>query len=127
MATDLTIYLSDDPGELARLGQILGRRNVNIDGLCALALGGGGQAEAHLLVDDASAAFAALGAEGVQVEAEQEVLVVSVEDRPGALGQCARLLGAAGVNLNILYLATDTRLVIGADDLARAAELLDAF
>ena len=30
MATDLTIYLDDNPGELARVGELLGREGVNI-------------------------------------------------------------------------------------------------
>lgn len=41
MAVDLTLYLDDQPGELARLGDVLGRAGVNIDGFCALTSGGG--------------------------------------------------------------------------------------
>ena len=51
MATDLTIYLDDEPSELARLGEVLGASGVNIEGFCALKVGGG-QAEVHVLVED---------------------------------------------------------------------------
>jgi hypothetical protein len=52
------------------------------------------------------------------------VVVVEVEDRPGVLGDVTRRLGSAGVNITLAYLATGTRLVLAADDLARArAEL----
>ena len=125
MATDLCIYLDDDPGELARLGEALGAQDVNIDGLCAFATGGG-QAEIHLLVDDAAAAFDALAEAGLTVETEEEVAVVEVEDQPGVLGQYSRKLGEAGVNLHIVYMATGTRLVIGADDLAKVAKVCGA-
>ena len=37
MATDLTLYLNDQPGELARVGDVLGQAGANIEGLCALA------------------------------------------------------------------------------------------
>ena len=59
MATDLTLYLDDQPGELARVGDALGKAGTNIVGLCALTTGGG-QAEVHILVQDATLAFEAL-------------------------------------------------------------------
>ena len=119
MATDLTLYLNDEPGELARVGDVLGQAGANIAGLCAVA-SGGGQAEVHILVEDATPAFEALHGAGVKIATEQEVLVLEIEDRPGALGEIAHQLGAAKVNLTLVYLATNTRLVLGADNLAAA-------
>jgi hypothetical protein len=124
VATDLTLYLDDQPGELANLGQALGRADVNVEGFCATT-SGGGQAEVHVLVDDAAPAFAALAAAGIEVVGEQEVAVVDVEDRPGVLGEVSRKLGDAGVNITVAYLATSTRLVFGADNLALAKAALD--
>jgi hypothetical protein len=123
MATDLTLYIQDDPGELGRLGEVLGAGGVNIEGFCALA-GAGGQAEVHLLVDDADAAFSALNEAGIEVESEQEVAVIPVDDRPGVLGDVSRRLGEAGVNITLAYLATRTRLVLAADDLGAAKAVL---
>jgi hypothetical protein len=123
MPTDLTIYLEDQPGELARLGHVLGSAAVNIEGFCAVT-SGGGRGEVHVLVDDATDAFTALAAAGIEVGAEQEVAVVPVEDRPGALGDASRTLGDAGVNVTLAYLATDTRLVFAADNLAEARAAL---
>jgi hypothetical protein len=119
MATDLTLYLDDQPGELARVGDVLGKAGANIAGLCALTTGGG-QAEVHILVQDATSAFEALQDAGIKIVAEQEVIVLDVEDRPGALGEVAHRLGAAKVNLTTAYLATNTRLVLAADNLAEA-------
>jgi hypothetical protein len=124
MATDLTVHLDDEPGELARLGQVLGEAGVNIEGFCATTTGGG-QSEIHVLVEDAVAAFEALAGAGIEIVAEEEVAVVSVEDRPGALGQVSRKLGDAGVNIRLAYLATSTRLVFAADDLGKARVALE--
>jgi hypothetical protein len=124
MATDVTVYLDDQPGELARLGQILGEAGVNIEGFCAIA-SAGGQAETHVLIEDAAVAFDALAAAGIEVVFEQEVAVVPVEDRPGELGQVSRKLGDAGVNITLAYLATSTRLVFAADDFAKARTALE--
>ena len=123
MATDLTLHVNDQPGELARVTGLLGAAGVNIHGFCAVR-SGGGRAEVHLLIDDLQAAFTALGAAGVVVAGEQEVLVVPVEDRPGVLGEMTRRLGDGGVNVTLAYLATNTRLVFGADDLAGAKAAL---
>jgi len=123
MATDLTLYLDDQPGELARVGDVLGRAGSNIAGLCALTTGGG-QAEVHILVTDATSAFEALRDAGIKIASEQEVIVLTIDDRPGALGEVAHKLGAANVNLTTAYLATNTRLVLAADDLAAATAAL---
>jgi hypothetical protein len=69
MATDLTLYLDDQPGELARVGDVLGKAGANIGGLCALTTGGG-QAEVHILVQDPTAAFQALQDAGITIAAE---------------------------------------------------------
>ena len=115
MATNLTITLEDRPGILAELGEALGGAGVNIDGFCGY--GSGGTGTLHLLVEDAQAARDALSAGGFDVAAEREVLVVVIEDRPGALGVVARRFAAAEVSLDLAYLATNTRLVLGAADL----------
>ena len=124
MTIDLTIELDDTAGELARLGVALGVGGVNIEGLCAVTWGGP-TAEVHVLVEDAEAAFEALAEAGIQVESEREVIVIEVDDRPGVLGDVSRRLGDSGVNITLVYLATNTRMVIGADDLPGAKLLLD--
>jgi hypothetical protein len=115
MAKNLTIELEDKPGSLAELAEALGGAGVNIEGFCGYASGGTGIV--HLLVDDAAAARRALEGPGIEVRDERDVVVVEIEDRPGALGVLARRISNAGVSLNLAYLGTDTRLVLGADDL----------
>lgn len=122
MATDLTIVLEDHPGELAKVGKALGDAGVNIEGVIGVTVADKG--EVHVLVEDAVAAHNALEAAGIQVTADHEVLILDVEDRPGTLGEVAGKLGDAGVNLNLAYLATGTRLVLGADDIDKARSAL---
>ncbi len=124
MTTNLTIEMADTAGELGRLGSIMGAADVNIQGLCAVTHGGA-TATVHLLVEDPEPAYRALDAAGISLDSDEEVLVVDVKDRPGALGDVARELGDAGVNINLIYLATSTRLVIAADDLHKARMILE--
>lgn len=115
MAKDLTIYLGDHPGSLAKVGEALGKAGVNIDGICGVTVQGKGVI--HVLVADAAKARRTLEANHIDVAKETDVVVLDVEDRPGVLGNVARRLANAGVNLHIAYLATSSKLVVGADDL----------
>jgi len=123
MPKDLTVVLQDRPGELARLGQATGEAGVNIQGMCAFT--GEGRGLIHILVDDAKAAAArrALEEAGMGVADEREVLVVDIEDRPGTLGELARSLAEASVNIELAYTTFGVKLVIATDDIdsARAA------
>ncbi len=118
MPTDLTVILEDRPGTLAQMGEALGRAGVNIDGMCGFPCEGSGVL--HILVEDAAAARSALQGAGLEVSAEREVLLLEAEDRPGSLGEVARKFADAGVNLDLIYKATQTRLVLGADDMEKA-------
>lgn len=124
MAKDLRLILEDRPGELAKVGEALGKAGINIDGVCGISWEGKGII--HLLVEDAVKARQVLEAEQITVDREEDVLVLEVEDRPGVLGDLARRMANAGVNLHLTYLATSTRLVIGADDLEKARQALQA-
>lgn len=122
MAKNLTIHLEDRPGALAELGEALGKSVVNIDGICGVSCDGVGVL--HILVEDAAAAHSAIERAGFNVEAERDVLVVNIVDRPGELGDIARKLANAGVNLDLLYLTASMDLVIGVDDLEKAQSAL---
>jgi hypothetical protein len=124
VATDLTVILEDRPGELAKLGETTGEGGINILGMCALT--GEGKGYIHILVDDdkAAAAREALEANGMGVADRREALVIDIEDRPGTLGDTARTLADANVNIELAYTTFgNTRLVVVTDDLdsARAA------
>ena len=53
----------------------------------------------------------------VAVTREREVVVVDVEDRPGVLADLTRKIARAGVDLDLVYIATRNRVVFGAADL----------
>jgi len=118
MSKDLTVILEDRPGSLAKVGEALGKAGVNIDGICGTTIEGKGVV--HILVEDAAKARRALEANHFQVAGELEVLVLEVEDRPSVLGNIARRLANAGVNIHLAYMGTSTRLVVGVDDLEKA-------
>ena len=123
MATDLRIEAENRAGQLATISEELGKVGVNIDGFCAAVAGG--QGVMHLLVEDADTAREALVGAGFPVVGEHEAIVLDdVEDRPGYLGELARRLADSGVNIDVAYLASRTRLVFGVDDPEAARQAL---
>lgn len=120
---DLTVTLENRPGSLADLGAATGSAGINIEGVCGSTEGG--QAAIHILVDDAAATRAVLSEAGMEVSGERDVLVVDIEDRPGAMGEVARRIGDAGANIELVYTTFGAvRLVLGVDDLDKASAAL---
>ena len=124
MAVDLAIDIDNTPGALARVAAAISDAGVNI--AAATCVGPGERAELHILVPHAEAAKHALAISHVAVTREREVVVVDVEDRPGVLADLTRRIARAGVNLDLVYIATQNRVVFGAPDLPGLRAALDA-
>jgi hypothetical protein len=116
MAVDLAIDIENTPGALAEVAAAISDAGVNI--AAATCVGPGERAELHILVPHPEAAKHALAISHVAVTREREVVVVDVEDRPGVLADLTRKIARAGVNLDLVYVATRNRVVFGAADLA---------
>src|SRR6187551_1953491 len=115
MAVDLVIDIENSPGSLAEVAAAISDAGVNI--AAATCVGPAERAELHILVKHAEAARHALAISHVAVSREREVVVVEVEDRPGVLADLTRRIAKAGVNLDLVYVATRNRVVFGAPDL----------
>jgi hypothetical protein len=125
MPRDLTVILEDQPGELARLGKVTGEAGVNIKGLAAFT--GEGRGVAHVLVDDDAVdrCRKALEAAHMGIADDREVLVIDIEDRPGTLGEVARELAEANVNIDLAYTTFGgSKIVIATEDMDNAYEAL---
>lgn len=114
MPTDLTIGLMDRPGTLARASDALGHAGINIEGATGYVCDGVGMY--HVLVSEAERARRALMDAGFEIAAERQVVVTPIKDQPGAAAGLLRRIADAGVNVDLLYLTVDGRLVLGGDD-----------
>jgi hypothetical protein len=124
MAFDLAIDIENTPGALARVAAAISDAGVNL--AAATCIGSGERVELHVLVPHAEAARHLLAISHLAVTREREVVVVDVEDRPGVLADLARRIARAGVNLDLVYVATRNRVVFGSPDLAALRASLDA-
>lgn len=115
MSMDLVIEVDNEPGALAQVAQAISDAGVNI--AAATCIGTGERAELHILVKHAEAARHSLALSNLAVTREREVVVVEVDDRPGGLAELAGKVAANGVNLDLVYVATQNRVVFGSPDL----------
>ena len=93
-AKQLTVYVPDAVGTLAHVARALADKKVNITGL--ICVGAGDQSPIRLLVNSPARARKALQAAGLE-PTEEDVLVVQLPDKPGALAAVAEKLAAAGI------------------------------
>jgi hypothetical protein len=115
MAVDLVIDIENAPGALAEVAAAISDAGVNI--AAATCLGAGDRAELHILVPHGEAVKHMLAISHLAVTREREVVVVDVEDRPGELADLTRKIARAGVDLDLVYVATRNRVVFGSADL----------
>ena len=124
MSFDLVIDVENTPGALARVAGAISDAGVNI--AAATCVGPGERAELHILVPHAEAAKHALAISHLSVTRQREVVVVDVEDRPGVLADLTRKIAKAGVDLDLVYVATQNRVVFGASDLVALRDAVDS-
>lgn len=115
MATDLAVTMDDRPGAIAELCHALQRAGVAVEAICG-DITNGSDVD-HFLVDDPATSRRIIERSGCTIQRERDVLLVDLEDRPDAFGEITRLVAETGVNLDLIYLATGNRLVLGGQGL----------
>jgi hypothetical protein len=92
-----TVEMTNSPGQLARLCEVLAEHGVNLV-VCGLAHGDGGTVA--FIADDEPAARDALQTANIAY-VEREALTVRLENVPGAGAAAFRRLAEANVNLDV--------------------------
>ena len=126
VASDLVIELDNKPGELAKVATAISDAGVNL--AAATCMGEGETAELHILVPHSEPVYRALAnIHGPTISREREVVVVQAQDRPGELAELAHKVSGAGINLDLVYVATNSRVVLGSEDIEALKQTLDGF
>ncbi|OGL05389.1 MAG: hypothetical protein A3J45_15530 [Candidatus Rokubacteria bacterium RIFCSPHIGHO2_02_FULL_69_13] len=124
--TQLTLTLESKPGVLAKISQALAGAGVNITAICAAETAGRGKI--RMVVSDPARAKEALAAAKLR-PGEEPALVLTLEDRPGALARVAEKLAAAKINIKCAYATTggmggSTTVVLSVSNVDKAASVL---
>lgn len=108
---DLAVTLDHDrPGTLAKALGAVSAAGINIDGYSEM------NGVVHILTTDLTATRHCLNDAGFHILQEQHVVIVPVEDAPGAAARVFQRIAEAHINVRYSYLATGARLVISSTD-----------
>ena len=109
-ATQLAVFLSNQPGALARVCDALAEAGINIHALSISDTVD--HSVVRMVVSDPTKALMLLGERGV-LALENEVLVMETANEPGVLAKIADRLATAEVNIEYAYMATGAKLPRG--------------
>lgn len=99
----LTIYLENKPGQLAKLCKIMGSRKINILAISVVDTVDTGTV--RIIVDNFEKAKEALNKLGLLIHT-RDVITVTFPNKPGVLAEAAGRLAKAGVNIDYAYGST---------------------
>ncbi|MCM8830176.1 MAG: ACT domain-containing protein [Candidatus Omnitrophica bacterium] len=124
--SELKVIVKDRVGATADIAKLISERGVNIEDICVYTMGG--DAIFYLITQDNSQMAKIISDKGYKVE-EREVVVMSLENRPGALQKVAEKLKEENIDIKYLYgtmsgKGENTTLVFSSNNNEKAIEVL---
>ncbi|MFT3674390.1 MAG: hypothetical protein QM781_00690 [Chitinophagaceae bacterium] len=119
---DLEIVLENKAGQLALMGETLGKNKISLEG--GGVFDNGVTSIAHFLVEEADRAKEALTRIGITVVKINNVIIQKLrQDVPGQLGMFCRRLADGNVNILVQYSDHSSQLIIVPDNFEKAKEI----
>jgi hypothetical protein len=119
---DLEIILENKPGQLALLGETLGKNKISLEG--GGVFNNGEYAIAHFLVEEADRAKKVLEESGFTVVKINEPIIQKLrQDVPGQLGMFCRRLAEANINILTQYSDHSNQLIVIVDNYEKAKQV----
>ena len=126
IATQLALFLENQPGTLAAVCDELAAANINI---LALTISDTvDHSVVRMIVSDTDRALSIFEEHGT-LAVENEVLLVEIDNKPGSLSKIAHKLAESDVNIEYAYLATGQKseqglMVLRVSDAEKALSVL---
>ena len=100
----LMVQVNNDVGMLAAVTSIITSTGINLLANCAYAIDN--KAAFMFVTDDNNGARKLLEANNINVE-EEEVILLSIDNKPGVLRAVTDKMAEAGINLTLMYGSVD--------------------
>ncbi|MBN1445336.1 MAG: hypothetical protein JW957_04425 [Candidatus Omnitrophica bacterium] len=124
---ELKVLTKDRVGAIAELSKMISEKGVNIEDICVYTLGG--DVAFYIVTDDNKKLSGILSKKGYRFE-ERQVVMLSLENRPGALQEVADKLKQENIDIKYLYGTTasckgeNTTIIFSSSDDEKAIEVL---
>ncbi len=126
---EIQVAVLNEVGTLARLTSFLVNHGINIEAIAGYAAPIGQEAGLMFIANDNLAAVKALKEHGYKDIGENDVLIVELENSPGALKNISEILAQNGINITYLYATTcsggcPTKVVLSTSNNKKALAIL---
>jgi len=125
MTKEIRLTVDNSVGILSTITAFLADSGINIEAVVGYGTADPGTAEIMLVVDDTRRATDALKEKRIGSMTENDVIMVEMENKPGALSSMTRLLAQKEINIGYLYATTSpnrapVKVVLSTDDNEKA-------
>lgn len=126
--SEIAISVLNEVGVLAKVTSFLVNHGVNIQAISGIATPVGEAAELVFVTDNNYAAISALDEHGYKIS-ENGILIIELENIPGALKNISETLALSEININYLYATTcskgcPTKIILSTSDNTHAIDVL---
>ena len=104
LARQLMVRGDNEIGMLAQITRVISKSEINLVALCAYSIGS--NVAVMFVTDDNNEAKRLLTAKGYDIQ-EEEVILLSVDNQPGALQRVTDKIAEAGIDLTLVYGSVD--------------------
>ena len=102
----LMVTVSNKVGSLAEVSHVIAQSGINLLAICAYGVDNKGVI--MFVSDNTESAKRSLKSKKYDVR-EEEVILISLDNKPGALQQITQKVANAGIDLNLLYGSVDNQ------------------
>jgi len=126
---EIEVVVKNEVGALANITSFLVNHGVNIEGILGYATEVGHEAGMLFITDNNGLAIMALKEHGYRNVRENDILIVELENRPGALKNISEILAQNSINIEYIYATTckggcPTKVLLSTSDNSEAFKIL---
>lgn len=105
-AKEINVIVRNEVGALSRIMSFLVNHGINIETIAGYSNNTGDQGSLIFITDNNAGAIGELIRNGYEDLTERDVIVVELENRPGALKNISELLALSEINIDYIYCTT---------------------
>ncbi|MCK4824520.1 hypothetical protein KA005_52700 [bacterium] len=130
-AKEINIIVRNEVGALSRIMSFLVNHGINIETIAGYSNNTGNQGSLIFITDNNADAIGELIKNGYEDLTERDVIVVELENRPGALKNISELLALSEINIDYIYCTTcpggcPAKVVLSTSNNDRAIKILSS-